>query len=437
MGMAGDRVSWTAAATGLALLLSPAPAGAGAFGLRTQSTTALGAAFAGNASGMAGISSMFWNPATITMSPGYTSEYNVSFVAPDVKVAPLSPTPGPALGLGPSGQIGQDAIVPASYTAYQINDTVWIGLNTGSLFGSITKPNDAWAGQAYSRSSRVQSLSFTPVLGLKLNEYVSFGVGPTLQYFKVRLNSAAGAAPTSRSVLLEGDDWSPGFVAGITLKPFEGTTVGLGYRSAIRHEVEGTFRVPLGAATTVVTPVGVHVNLPEQLTFGVTQQITPDLKLSLGYEWMNWSRLGAPAIVAIENGNAPLRAFPLNYKDGHLYSVGGEYQLNERLAVRAGIAYERSPIDNANRSTRLPDTDRIYASFGASYAWSEKLTISGAYSHVFGVGDSAVRIAPGNPQYVGLPFYADTKAAVDILSVSLRYRWDDPRAAIPAAIVTR
>ena len=93
---------------------------AGAFGLRTQSTTGLGAAFAGNASGMAGISSMFWNPATVTMNPGYTSEYNVTFVSPDVTVTPVAPTP--TRSFGGSGNIGQDAVVPASYNSYQVNE---------------------------------------------------------------------------------------------------------------------------------------------------------------------------------------------------------------------------------------------------------------------------------------------------------------------------
>jgi long-chain fatty acid transport protein len=412
----------------VAALLAASPALAGAFGLRTQSTTGLGAAFAGNASGMAGVSSMFWNPATVTMNPGYNSEYNFTFVSPDVTVTPTAPTP--TLARGGSGNIGQDAFIPASYNSYQLNETVWLGLSTGSAFGSITKPEPIWAGQVYGRSSRVISLGATPILGIKLNEYVSIAAGPTIQYLKVRLNSALGAAPTSPTAILEGDNWGVGYTAGVTVTPMQGTTLGVGYRSSIQHDLEGTFRTgPL------VRVAKVSLNLPEQLTVGLTQQITPDFKLSGGFEWMNWSRLNIPGVTGVTG--AALTGVPLRYKDGYLYSIGGEYQLTSQWALRAGVAFEKSPIDNSNRSVRLPDTDRIYASIGASYDWNEMIRLSATYSHVFGVGSSRIAIAPGNPQYLGLPFYADTKASVDIVSASVRIRWDNPRNAQPAAIVAK
>ncbi len=416
-----------------ALIGAGSAAHAGAFGLRTQSATALGASFAGSASGMAGISSMFSNPATITMNPGYTSEYNFSFVAPDVNVRPVVGTPTAAFG--PSGNIGQDAFVPASYSAYQVNENIWLGLASGSQFGSITKPNDVWAGQTYSRSSRVTSLSFSPILGIKFNDYLSFGIGPTLQYFKVRLNSAAAPGPTGRGVILEGDDWAAGLTTGVTITPFEGTTIGVGYKSSIHHELDGTLRVPTLTGGTV-TPIKVNLNLPETVTFGITQQITPELKASLGFEWMNWSRLGTQAIQSAQLG-VPVAPFPLNYRDGYLYSVGFEYQLYRDLAIRAGLGYETSPIDNSNRSTRLPDVDRLYTTVGASYNYNEKLTVSAAYAHYFAIGDSAIRIRPGDPQYNGLSFFAESRASVDVVSLSLRYRWDSPQVAEAAPIIRK
>lgn len=414
-----------------AMSMASGTAQAGAFGLRTQSTTSLGAAFAGNASGMPGISSMFWNPATVTMNPGYTSEYNVTYVSPDVRVTPMAPTPGGATMFGSSGNIGQEAVIPASYNAYQINDNLWIGLSTGSAFGSITKPNPVWAGQIYGRSSRVMSLGATPIVGIKFNDFISVGFGPTIQYMKVRLNSALSLGPTAPTAILEGDNWAVGYTAGVTLTPFAGTSLGLGFRSSTQHDLEGTFR-----AGPLVRTAKVTLNTPEQLTFGITQQITPDFKLSAGVEWMNWSRLNTPGVTNGQTG-IPMVAVPLRYKDGWMYSIGGEYQLTNQWALRAGIAYEQSPIDSSNRTVRLPDTDRIYASIGASYDWNEQIRLSATYSHVFGVGSSRIGISPGNPQYLGLPFYADSKASVDIVSASVRIKWDNPRRAQPAVIVAR
>lgn len=426
--MKRDRFHILAAAAA-ALALPATDARAGAFGLRTQSTVALGQAWAGSASGAAGLSSAFWNPATITMKPGYNSDYNISYVDPSARIRVLPPTP--TIGLGGSGELAQSAAVPASYSAYQINDSIWIGLASAAPFGSITKPNVVWAGQTYSRSSRIASLNFAPIIAIKANEWLSFGMGPTIQYFKVRLNTATGPGPGAGNVILEGDDVSAGATVGVTVTPLPGTTLGLGFRSSVRHEITGTFRTPLA-----VVPVRVNVNLPEQLTFGITQVVTPDLKLSAGFEWQNWSRLQTPAIV-LESIGLPVAPFPLRYKDGFLYSVGGEYRLGPDWELRAGIGYEVSPIDVSNRSTRLPDTDRIYASFGASYQFNEKLKINASYAHYFAVGNKQIRFTAGSPFFNGLPFFGTTEADVNVFSLSANYRWDNPQVAEAAPIIRK
>ena len=104
--------------------------------------------------------------------------------------------------------------------------------------------------------------------------------------------------------------------------------------------------------------------------------------------------------------------------------------------MRAGVAYEESPIDTEIRSTRLPDNDRIWASIGATYQWNDKLSFDVAYTHIFASGDD-IRIVPGQQDFDGLPFVADVDSSVDIISAAVRYRWDDPKVAIPAAPIVR
>ena len=404
---------------------------AGAFGLRSQSTIAIGQAYAGAAAGAAGVSSAFWNPATLTMHPGFQSEYNITYVDAYARITP--PLPTPTIGFGGSGDVAQDAAVPATYSSRQLTDRIWVGIASAAPFGSVTKPNVNWAGQTYSRSSRIVSLSFAPLVAYKVNDWLSIGAGPVVQYFKVRLNTGLGPLPGAGNAILEGDDWAAGGTVGVTVTPTPGTVLGVGYRSTIDHSLTGTFRNP----AVGVVPIRVKVSLPDQLTFGVTQAITPDFRLSAAFEWMNWSRLRAPAIRADATGTA-IGSFPLNYKDGYLVSLGGEYQWNPQLALRAGVGYEWSPMDASNRSTRLPDTDRVHASVGASYAWNDKLTLNASYAHYFAVGNKRIAIAPGNPLYNGaIPFFGDVQADVNLVSFSARYRWDDPKVAEPAPIIRK
>lgn len=421
------RTLGLAAVSAAAILAGRGGAQAGGFAIREQSATAQGLSFAGAASGSGRLSSMYWNPATITMAPGWQSETHLSVVIPDVTITPLPPTP--TLAFGGSGDIAQDAIVPTGYYSFQINDWLWAGIASTAPFGLVTDPREIWAGQVYSRSSRIFTINVNPIVGVKVNDWLSVAAGPMVQYFDVRLKSAAGILPTAPSVILDGDDYGIGFTAGVTLTPFVGTSIGIGYRSLITHEVEGSLTTP-----AIGIPIRSNVNTPEQITVGLSQMLTPDLTLQAGFEWTNWSRLGTSAIVG--PGGVPVSRIALNYDDGYYYALGLEYRFSEQLTLRGGVAYEQSPIDTEVRSTRLPDNDRYWVSLGATYQWNQKLSFDVAYSYIW-AKETKIAILPGQQDFVGLPFVADVDSSVNIVSAAIRYRWDDPKVAIPAAIVRK
>jgi len=431
-----------AAVSFAALLAAQSGAQAGGFAIREQSTTAQGYSFAGAASGSGYLSSMFWNPAVITMAPGWQSEWHASLIIPRVDINPLPSVP--TFAFGGSGDIGQDAIVPASYSSYQINDMLWVGLATSSPYGLVTDPRTNWSGQLYSRSSKIFSLNVNPVIGVKVNDWFSFAVGPTLQYFDIRLKRAvpfpgapveSALLPGAPSAILDGDDIGFGFTGGVTITPFSGTTIGIGYRSQVEHELEGTLTAPLGSIGPFSRlPITAKLKTPDQLTVGVSQVITPAFTVHAGFEWTNWSILETPLVLG--PAGTPVTDIPLNYDDGFFYSLGFDYRLNNRWILRAGVAYEESPIDTEIRSTRLPDNDRIWASIGLGYQWNDKLSFDVAYTHIF-AKETDIRILPGHQDFEGLPFAADVDSDVDIVSVALRYRWDDPKVAIPAAPIVR
>lgn len=108
-----SRFAMLAAVSLAASIAAADSASAGGFAIREQSATAQGYSYVGAASGAGGPSSMFWNPATITMLPGWQNQWNASVIMPRSEIDPLPPTP--TLPFGGSGDIAQDAIVPTSY----------------------------------------------------------------------------------------------------------------------------------------------------------------------------------------------------------------------------------------------------------------------------------------------------------------------------------
>ncbi|MFC4174269.1 OmpP1/FadL family transporter [Microvirga sp. GCM10011540] len=432
--------SLTLAAVSLAALITAqGGAQAGAFALREQSASGQGLSFAGVAAGSGGVSSIFWNPAAITMNPGWQSEWHATAIIPRVEITPTYTLPAGLAALGSSGDIGLDAVVPASYTSYQVNDRLWVGLYTGAPYGLSTKPDPFWAGQLYARTTEVFSLEAQPTIGFKVNDWLSVGAGIRAQYFDVRYFSAVGPTATNPnpfvpSAGLEGDSFGIGYTLGATLTPFAGTTIGIGFRSAIEHQLEGEFQY-------FGVPIKANLVLPESVSVGISQQIGSAFTLHATAEWTNWSRLGFPRVYNNLTGGLLAQApyLPLAYEDGWYFSVGGEYAINPAWTVRAGVGYEISPIELETRNPRLPDSDRVWLSLGATYNWSDKLAFDLGYTHIFSVGNTDINIAPGNPIFPtrGVVFAADVQSSVDIVSASIKYRWDNPAVAIPAPIVRK
>src|SRR5262249_12486545 len=128
------------------------------------------------------------------------------------------------------------------------------------------------------------------------------------------------------------EDVGFGFNAGITVKPAPGTELSLGYRSQERVKLTGTaFFVPNPALAIQPTlaPFNGSTNqivsrttLPDEVSFGVSQQITETFKLLGTIEWTRWSAIQTVPIV-FTSGPAPgVTADTLNFffRDGWFFS---------------------------------------------------------------------------------------------------------------------
>lgn len=434
---------------------------AGGFAIHEQSAYYQGMSFAGQtAGGGASISSMFWNPATMTQARDkLNSESVYSGIIADSKITPTtatSPTQGSLLPLGPSGDISQDAIVPASYAIYKWNDRLSFGVAINSPFGLVTSPNTFWAGQNYSQDSRVHSFNATPMVAYKVNDWLSVGVGMQIQYFRVNLESQFPtfpiANPNGTSLVLKGDSTDIGWTAGITITPSAWTTIGLGFRSAISQTLQGDADrppfgpVPLplgpgGALVPVFVPAATvalqtSVTLPESASIAIRQKLSEQFTLLGTLEWTNWSRLNSADITTPPAGTVIGLPTQLNFgwRDGWFGAVGAEYQWSPQLALRTGVAYEESPITDTTRTTRLPDNNRWWVSGGLTYNWSPSFSIDIGYSHIF-VKDTAINIVPGNPSFTASQgtFIGSADTSIDIISVGIRYKW----FADPVPVITK
>jgi long-chain fatty acid transport protein len=174
--------------------------------------------------------------------------------------------------------------------------------------------------------------------------------------------------------------------------------------------------------------VSTTLDLPDTVSLGLRQRLTSQWTGLATVEWTNWSRIGTANVVTSNGVTAT--TLPFQYKDGWLFSVGAEYQWTDQLKVRGGVGYEISPITDDVRIPLLPDNDRLWLSAGATYQYTKKLSFDFAYSHLF-VRSASINISAtsGNPWFDGITYNGDVSSHIDIISVAMKYRWDDPAPA--------
>jgi long-chain fatty acid transport protein len=309
------------------LVVASAQANAGAFAIHEQSTYGQGTSFAGIAAGGA-LSSMFWNPATMTQFAGKGIEVGASAIFPFANNTPIA---GELFNFGGTTDTGLDALVPNSYFTYQFNSNLWLGLAVNSPFGLSADFPDPWAGRNYGAdSSKLKTYNAAPSLAYRFNDWISVGIGAQIQFARVTLNQGLGPISVFfPDATLHGEGWAFGLTAGATITPTPTTTIGIGYRSGLNQKIDGSL-----VLTSVLGPFSngsVHttVDLPDVVSLGVRQRVTPQLTLLGTAEWSNWSRIGTSNILQASGAPALIIGnsvkIPFEYRDGWFFSLGGEY----------------------------------------------------------------------------------------------------------------
>jgi long-chain fatty acid transport protein len=337
------------AAAGLSMI-SEAYAG-GAFAVRQQSAYGQGTSFAGIAAG-GSLSSMFWNPANLSDVRRIETEAVGTGIIGDSHVK-LDPEPQLGFPGSDEGNIAKNAFVPAGYGAVRLTDRVVLGVGINAPYGLRTEyDNDSILYQTgVAGKSEVSSVNLNPAVAVEVTDWLALALGAQVQYFDARLTRQA-LGPLGVSTA-KGDDVGFGFTAGVKVTPAPGTEIGVGYRSFIDQELDGTLETGTAGDFDVKYD---GVNLPDIVTLGIRQRITDRFRVMAGGEWANWSRFDS---VEVEGGPAPIE-LPFDYEDSWFFSGGGEFDVTERAAVRAGIGYQLSPIDDNVRTYRVPYNDGLH-----------------------------------------------------------------------------
>ncbi len=377
-----------------AVLLAGLPlsgAVAGGFQTLPQSAYALGLAGAVTASSR-DASCAWFNPGALGMLD--SANVSIGLTALNVRRAFRSTATGQ--------QVVTDTrpmLAPNLYVALPLDSArrVVVALAVNSPFGYDTKWPAGWQGRALVRESRVRTLFVQPTVAYRFSDRFSIGAGAVLVGGDLLFDRAIGEFADA-SARYEASGMGAGWHVGVKGRAGDEIAFGLAYRSAVKVDMtNGTaafqgvpgsqqFRFPAGAT------FGTALQLPWQLSAGISNAITPKLLLNFSFELSGWSGYDSLNI-AYDNNVRPTERGGRRYEDAMAFRVGAEYQYTPALALRGGIYYDESPVRDQNITADLPDANMLGGSLGVGYQIGVQRT-KGNYSDDRYRSTSTARLSP-------------------------------------------
>lgn len=361
------------AACSLALIDSTLGAG---FQLHERSAAGLGRAFSGEAAIGDDATVIASNPAgMVLLEDEWSFAIGASAIFPEVKVSGLY-TAGPNTVPAQGGNVADDAYIPYFYAAKRIGEDLTLGFGAYTTFGLNSDYPLSFPGRAIADLSEVMSINLNPSLAWRIGERWSIGLGYDALYADGTLTATL---PNTLPVLdLAGDDWGHGFNAGVLFEATERTRLGLHYRSGIDLELEGRAVSVVPAFNGAAT---LETELPATVEFSAVHDIG-DWSIHGDVLWTDWSVFQQLA-PRIPGAPAQPPATVQNWKDSWRFALGTTWRASEAWTFRVGAAYDRSPVNEANLTLRIPDADRIWLTAGFSWEFTPCWTLDFGYAHIF------------------------------------------------------
>lgn len=325
-------------------------------------------------------SAIFYNPAGITQLDG--NQISVGFIIPIIRGQFESDgTSGiPGTNQGDETDIeDQFFLIPNLHFTSKINDNLSLGIGEYTVFGLGFEWPDSFEGRfgPGGINAEIQTMTLNPVVAYKVTDSLSLSCGARFERAEINLKNNIYVAPGVDEVRSEisGDDIGMGWNAGLLYKITEGFSMGLSYRSAMKHsfsDLDVDFSPQIGMLGPF--PVGIlntkadlDVTLPQFASFGFAWSKGPFTMTFDGY-WWDWSEIDRLDFKLDDPvAGQTSMTIPMDWEDTWSWAIGCEYIINaldRDISLRAGIMYDECPIPDETVSPVGFQGDNILYNIG-------------------------------------------------------------------------
>ncbi|MGV3503815.1 MAG: OmpP1/FadL family transporter [Adhaeribacter sp.] len=366
-------------------LLTSSVAQASGFQVNLQGQKQIGMGHAGTGLAL-DQASIFFNPGALShlRSNGFMVGVSPLFS----RTSYLEPQPGNTRA-ETDNPMGTPAQFYASYGAAE--SPLRFGLGVYTPFGSSVNWGNTWQGRFGLNELTLQTIFFQPTISYRITDKIGFGagfvygIGTVNLQRSIPLESSTGEGHAE----LDGKANGIGFNAGLFVQATDQLSLGLSYRSKVDMEVkdgDATFSTPTAdpiAARFPNTSFGAVLPLPTNITLGLGFKASDKLTLAADLQFVEWSAYKSLRFdYGAQVNGSNFTESPRNYKDSFAYRFGAQYQATEKLALRAGMYYDQTPVQDGYLTPETPDADAIGSSLGLSYQLGERFGFDASFLYL-------------------------------------------------------
>ncbi|MEH0387594.1 outer membrane protein transport protein [Vibrio mimicus] len=399
---------------------------AAGFQLAEYSATGLGRAYAGEAAMADNASAQWRNPAMLTYLNGTQVSAGAIYVNPNVDVDGTVKHQQLGQTAASSKDFAHDAVIPNFYLSHQLNEQVVLGFALGTNYGMETDLGTEFAASHFGNQASVISKEANLNIAYQILPQLSIGGG--VRY--VMGEGHFGATAPAKNALklpqgttlkyMEGEDNSWGWQVGTAWQINEDHRLGFAYKSEVMMDFEGHAE---GITYGAYKPGMMSIALPATAELASFHQLNEQWAIHASLNWTDWSSFKELTAVFPEKSDLIKSE---NWEDNYRFAIGTTYQYDAKLALRAGVAYDASAVDDKNRTATIPETDRTWVSLGASYVATPQLTLDAGFTYIF-AKDATIsepRDDSDKPSaLIGGAFDANVTGNVWLIGVQANYRF--------------
>jgi long-chain fatty acid transport protein len=353
-------------------LALPSASHAGGLYLNEFGTPSMGVAGAGANAVASDASTAFHNPAGMTRIKGKELMVTAGLLNSIVKFDPDSDTPVPG---GDGGDAGGPGPVIGGFYVHSLSDRWKLGANLVTISGAVLDYDDDWTGRYQNTEVTLLTMTFSPTIAYRVNDWLSLGGGPQIMYADLEMKAKAplpGPGGNEGEVTIDGNDVAFGFGLGALFEVNERTRFGLVYQSEIEPEFGGDTEL---SQPGIVAATDTTITLARFIKLSGYHELNDQWALLGTVGWEDWSKF-EDVNISTDQGSVDI---PRNWDDTWKFAAGVHYRPVEKWLLQLGFSYDSNPVDSDDRTPDMPIDRQIRYATGVQYQWSDRLSVGGQF----------------------------------------------------------